>query len=76
MVSLTIFIELLSMLNFKYKSSRPMTSFDSGKAWTSITLFGLSVDVMLIVVKFISPFKYHGYLDRVLKFVSRGIYEV
>ena len=26
--------------------------------------------------KFISPFKYHGYLDRVLKFVSRGIYEV
>ena len=26
--------------------------------------------------KFISPFKYHGYLDRLLKFVSRGIYEV
>ena len=47
---------LSDMLNFKYKSLSPIISFESGKACTSITLLDFTVDVILIVVKLISPF--------------------
>ena len=45
MVSLIIFIVLLETAKSRYKSVNPMTSFDSGIACISITLFGSTVDV-------------------------------
>ena len=44
------------MSNETYKSFKPTTSFDLGKASISTILFGFVVDKKLMVDKFISPF--------------------